>query len=186
MFSSRERAGRATPCSCPAAASMRSARVWSSLKSSRTRTRPIGCSIGTASGLDGKPRELHIPQSLASIDFNDFEPALAARQLCRRRTGPRAVAGARPAVCNRSLANQCGRSTAAGPGRMHILGVVSGPLSVRDGQTSLSLAPGQFCLIPASLPEWNSGPKPLPPSARRSECASLLLNQRGAQALAPR
>ena len=28
-------------------------------------------------GLDGKPRDLHIPQSLASIDFNDFEAALA-------------------------------------------------------------------------------------------------------------
>src|ERR1039458_7173750 len=27
-------------------------------------------------GLDGKPRELHVAQSLASIDFNDFEPAL--------------------------------------------------------------------------------------------------------------
>src|ERR1039458_1782411 len=27
-------------------------------------------------GLDGKPRELHIPQSLASIDFKDFEPSL--------------------------------------------------------------------------------------------------------------
>src|SRR6266568_2844204 len=30
-------------------------------------------------GLDGKPRELHIPQSLASIDFEDFEPALFER-----------------------------------------------------------------------------------------------------------
>lgn len=27
-------------------------------------------------GLDGKPRELHIGESMASIDFNDFEPAL--------------------------------------------------------------------------------------------------------------
>src|SRR5665213_1290891 len=27
-------------------------------------------------GLDGKPRELHIAQSLASIDFSDFEPKL--------------------------------------------------------------------------------------------------------------
>src|SRR6266568_719239 len=27
-------------------------------------------------GLDGKPRALHLAQSLASIDFNDFEPAL--------------------------------------------------------------------------------------------------------------
>ena len=28
-------------------------------------------------GLDGKPRQLHIPESLASIDFSDHEPALA-------------------------------------------------------------------------------------------------------------
>src|SRR5882672_1179291 len=27
-------------------------------------------------GLDGKPRELHLAQSLASVDFNDFEPSL--------------------------------------------------------------------------------------------------------------
>jgi len=27
-------------------------------------------------GLDGKPRELHVPQSLTSIDFSDLEPAL--------------------------------------------------------------------------------------------------------------
>lgn len=26
-------------------------------------------------GLDGKPRQLHVPQSLRSIDWNDFEPA---------------------------------------------------------------------------------------------------------------
>lgn len=27
-------------------------------------------------GLDGKPRELHVPESMASIDFGDFEPAI--------------------------------------------------------------------------------------------------------------
>ena len=32
-------------------------------------------------GLDGKPRELHVPQSLASIDFEDFEPALVQTKL---------------------------------------------------------------------------------------------------------
>ena len=37
-------------------------------------------------GLDGKPRELHVAQSLASIDFNDFEPALAAKPIRRRQT----------------------------------------------------------------------------------------------------
>lgn len=29
-------------------------------------------------GLDGKPRQLHVDQSLASIDFNDFEPSMDA------------------------------------------------------------------------------------------------------------
>src|SRR5271154_6191459 len=31
-------------------------------------------------GLDGKPRELHVAQSLASIGFNDFEPKLAGEK----------------------------------------------------------------------------------------------------------
>src|SRR5262249_1256969 len=30
-------------------------------------------------GLDGKPRALHVPQSLASINFKDFEPPLLPR-----------------------------------------------------------------------------------------------------------
>src|SRR6266498_5244237 len=32
-------------------------------------------------GLDGKPRELHVEQSLQCIDFDDFEPALAQGDL---------------------------------------------------------------------------------------------------------
>src|SRR5204863_6403879 len=31
-------------------------------------------------GLDGQPRNVHIRESLASIDFNDFEPSLIATQ----------------------------------------------------------------------------------------------------------
>jgi mannose-6-phosphate isomerase len=31
-------------------------------------------------GLDGKPRAMHIAESLASIDFNDFEPELAKQE----------------------------------------------------------------------------------------------------------
>ena len=31
-------------------------------------------------GLDGKPRELHVAQSFASIDFNDFEPKLVGNK----------------------------------------------------------------------------------------------------------
>ena len=35
---------------------------------------PIGLQIGAGLGLDGKPRALHIAESMASIDFEDFEP----------------------------------------------------------------------------------------------------------------
>ncbi len=98
-------------------------------------------------GLDGKPRELHVPQSLASIDFNDFEPAL--------------VGGAEVAQGNyrvRELANHSLFSVTqitapnAGAiklpaGRLQILGVVKG--EVRAGEATLRA--GEFCLLPAVL-----------------------------------
>src|SRR5437868_10317599 len=40
-------------------------------------------------GLDGKPRDLHVDQSLASIDFNDFEPSLIQNDFSG--TGPARV-----------------------------------------------------------------------------------------------
>ena len=46
-------------------------------------------------GLDGKPRELHIPQSLASIDFNDFEPSLLPRAFAQNGAQQGAAARAR-------------------------------------------------------------------------------------------
>jgi mannose-6-phosphate isomerase len=38
-------------------------------------------------GSDGKPRELHVPQSLASIDFDDFEPDLLPRAVITSKPG---------------------------------------------------------------------------------------------------
>jgi len=104
-------------------------------------------------GLEGKPRELQVPQSLASIDFNDFEPALVPGSFAA--AGPARV---RPLVDDRLFTVEAWQLDAGAPlrlarGRMHILGVLSGSLSVQDGQSSLSLAAGGFCLIPASLPE---------------------------------
>jgi len=104
-------------------------------------------------GLDGKPRKLHVPQSLASIDFNDFEPALLPGNFAA--AGPARV---RPLVRDPLFTVEVWQINAGAPlrlaqGPMHILGVVSGSLSVQDGQTSLSLSSGHFCLIPAGLPE---------------------------------
>ena len=57
-------------------------------------------------GLDGKPRELHVPQSLASIDFSDHEPELA-----QHRTGVLAHLGqrARPVARCARQARRWGR-----------------------------------------------------------------------------
>lgn len=99
-------------------------------------------------GLDGKPRELHVPQSLASIDFNDFEPALVAgeevvgpnfrsRQLVKHPlfVVEQFTVASREAILFRRQ-------------RMQIIGVVSG--EVRVGEVTLRA--GEFCLLPASLP----------------------------------
>ena len=104
-------------------------------------------------GLDGKPRQLHVPQSLASIDFNDFEPALVPGSFA-----PAGPARMRPLARGSCFTVEVWQIDAGAPlrlaqGPMHILGILSGSLSVRDGHTSLSLPAGQFCLIPASLPQ---------------------------------
>jgi mannose-6-phosphate isomerase len=99
-------------------------------------------------GLDGKPRELHVPQSLASIDFNDFEPALVAGE---------EVGG--PNFRSRQLVNhslfiveqfrvQNSGNIRLPRGRMQIIGVVGGEVSAG----AVVLRAGEFCLLPASLP----------------------------------
>jgi mannose-6-phosphate isomerase len=101
-------------------------------------------------GLDGKPRELHVSQSLASIDFNDFEPGLV----------PQATIGNGPLQV-RSLAQDPlfsvelvrlapGKRLALTKNRLQIIGVTEGELALNAPMTKLQLRPGQFCLIPAA------------------------------------
>jgi mannose-6-phosphate isomerase len=99
-------------------------------------------------GLDGKPRELHVPQSLASIDFNDFEPALVSGEevvglnfRMRRLVNDPLFTVELFQVQNRG-------SVKPPPGRMQIIGVVRG--EVRAGEAIVHS--GEFCLLPASLP----------------------------------
>jgi mannose-6-phosphate isomerase len=104
-------------------------------------------------GLDGKPRELHVPQSLASIDFNDYEPSLL----------PRAFAGdgvqkVRPLVRDPLFtveAQEVGMdvSVTLRPKKMQIIALLAGRVQVCDAMGKLALEPGQFCLVPASLAE---------------------------------
>jgi mannose-6-phosphate isomerase len=102
-------------------------------------------------GLDGKPRELHIPQSLASIDYNDFEPSLLP-QVFVQQGGQKG----RPLVRDPLFtadAHQVGASMKVPlrPGKMQIISLLAGRVQVDDGTQPLALAAGQFCLVPASL-----------------------------------
>ncbi len=103
-------------------------------------------------GLDGKPRELHLKESLASIDFDDFEPSLARPV---PQPGPPKLASlVKHPLFNVEVGELAGGDKLrVASGQMHILGMVSGDSIVRSNGKDLALAAGQFCLIPASLEE---------------------------------
>jgi mannose-6-phosphate isomerase len=102
-------------------------------------------------GLDGKPRELHVAQSLASIDFGDFEPSLVEQKF----SGDDKIK-MRPLV-NDPLFNveavemKTGTSLDLKPCKLQIVATVHGKLEVRSGSNSVNLSAGQFCLVPACL-----------------------------------
>jgi len=102
-------------------------------------------------GLDGKPRELHVAQSLASIDFNDFEPKLVETKFVADGKIQK-----RPLV-NDPLFNvetwklNSGASGLLKPKKLQIIAVTAGEIEIKSGSTAVKLSAGQFSLIPASL-----------------------------------
>jgi mannose-6-phosphate isomerase len=102
-------------------------------------------------GLDGKPRALHIKQSLASIDFDDFEPALAGGKFTG--SGP---LKSRVLVKDRLFKVEACRADAADsvpipPKKMRIFALLTGKAQITHEQIAVALSPGRFCLVPASL-----------------------------------
>ena len=102
-------------------------------------------------GLDGKPRELHIPQALASIDFTDYEPSLVARAFVRQGACRVRSLVRHPLFAVEAQEARAGASVQLAAHKMQILALLSGLVQVEDGCTALTLAAGQFCLVPASL-----------------------------------
>ncbi|MFT4176145.1 MAG: class I mannose-6-phosphate isomerase [Luteolibacter sp.] len=89
-------------------------------------------------GLDGSPRELHVEQSLASIDFNDFEPTMGT------------PVGDTLAACEYFKTDK--KHLAVGdllqrpdPERFSIVSVVEGELRSEGGRT---FGKGRFLLLP--------------------------------------
>jgi len=102
-------------------------------------------------GLDGKPRDLHVEQSLASIDFEDFEPELVAGKI----TGNK-VLKARRLVCDplfeiEEIHTEEGVEIIPTLDEPRIVAAVKGKLSISGNSMDVSLLPGEFCLVPAGL-----------------------------------
>jgi mannose-6-phosphate isomerase len=102
-------------------------------------------------GLDGKPRDLHIEQSLACIDFNDFEPGLV-QSAWRTFPGLRRKTLVRSALFQADLVGLPPHSAVAMEGgELRILAVVEGTIEVTSEEQTLRLGAGQFGLLPAAL-----------------------------------
>ena len=102
-------------------------------------------------GLDGSPRELHIPESLASIDFNDFEPSLIAGSF-RESGGIRRKILVEDPLFSVNLLEVSPRERFAIDLSVALcLGIVEGRMLINHGGHRLRLGPGQFCLLPACL-----------------------------------
>jgi len=101
-------------------------------------------------GLDGKPRDLHVAESLASIDFEDFEPALVNKPV--EKVGPCETRElVRHPLFKVSLFRlQSAESVLINLPEVAIVGAIQKKTTVANSfGPSVELSPGQFCLIPA-------------------------------------
>lgn len=102
-------------------------------------------------GLDGRPRDLHLEPSLASIDFDDFEPGLQPVEW----RGAGVVRERSLAACEwfdvRLVTWSAPGRHAIAFGRPQVLGVTAGEVGVETAAGPLNLGPGDFALLPAGL-----------------------------------
>ena len=103
-------------------------------------------------GLDGKPRELHVDAALASIAFDDFEPALVPTHFTETPTGQRRSLVEAPGVFRMSEERLRADATISFDREgMFILGVAAGEIVLRGAAVELTLAAGQFALVPVCV-----------------------------------
>ena len=93
-------------------------------------------------GLDGKPRELHVAESMASIDFDDFEPGMDTPQGDNLATCAYFKTDRKKLIAGDFIGNP-------DDGQFSILSVVEGELESNAG---LYFEKGQFLLLPKGAP----------------------------------
>lgn len=102
-------------------------------------------------GLDGKPRALHVEQSLASIDFADFEPALIGGDFVEAERARFRALVRDPLFSVEVWQTKPGATLPLPHRKLQIIALLAGTAQVRHAHTCVTLFPGQFCLVPASL-----------------------------------
>jgi mannose-6-phosphate isomerase len=104
-------------------------------------------------GLDGQPRELHIAQSLASIDFNDFEPELVPANYRNAANFKFRQLVEDPLFTVQELVFENAGSVKLAGQYLRIIAVTKGAAKISDDSSGIAaeLKAGGFCLIPASL-----------------------------------
>jgi len=89
-------------------------------------------------GLDGSPRDLHVAQSLASIDFDDLEPAMDTAQGDTLASCPFFKTDRKPLSASAEISNP-------EAGKFSILSVVDGELESAAGRR---FGKGRFLILP--------------------------------------
>ncbi len=102
-------------------------------------------------GLDGKPRELHIEQSLRSIDFADFEPGLVPAKVAVTDFGQLRPLVNDPLFRVDQAKIEAGSDLRLDAGTLQVIGLASGSAEVHSPNGNLVLRAGQFALIPAGI-----------------------------------
>ena len=102
-------------------------------------------------GLDGKPRELHVEQSLASIDFEDFEPSLVQADYSRNETFAVRYLVDDPLFRANAWQIKRGQRFYVSSKLPQIFGIVRGRLSITGNNVEVVLKAGDFALVPAAM-----------------------------------
>jgi len=102
-------------------------------------------------GLDGKPRQLHITEALASIDFTDIEPRLIQSKYNRNPNMKVRYLVDDPLFRVDACEVRRGQRFYLTSHSAQIVAVLAGRLFVAGGGEELLLKAGQFVLLPACL-----------------------------------
>lgn len=99
----------------------------------------------------GKPRQLHVAESLECIDFNDFEPSALRSKPAANQFGPMVeTLVSDPLFTVESVILPKGATFQLDLETCAVVALVSGSAEIQ-GELEVTLRPGEFCLLPAAL-----------------------------------